>query len=549
MGAFEDFVNAELPLRLGIVSDPSANNYPRFTGSAKVVEERTAAQLLSDIGAAADDHNHDADYAAIDHDAEHVTGGSDKIRDATAAQDGLMTAAFASKLDGVEANADVTDATNVAAAGAVMDADYTAKGDILVGTGVGTHTALGVGTNDYVLTADSAEASGVKWAAAAGGGASELSDLSDVNTSNPTDGNVLRADGVDWESTTLASTDLSDTADLIRGADFNDHSARHENGGADEISVAGLSGLLADNQNPTAHASEHTDGTDDIQNATAAQKGLATAAQITKLDGIEAGADVTDATNVDAAGAVMESDVDAKGDIFVATADNTVTRLPVGTNDQVLTADSAEASGLKWADAAGGGGDVTGPGSSTDHAIARWDGTGGDTLQDSDTTLDDSENLTGLNNVGMAGNINDANGNELLELGTIASAVNQVKISNAATTNGPTIESEGETNVDMNIKAKGTGTLQLGIAGDTTLGDGSIRTVRPDTDEMINLGSSSYRFNEVHYVTLKPKTTQTYTPSNVTTDRSFDANSTSTAELADVLGTLIADLQAQGILA
>lgn len=29
---------------------------------------------------------------------------------------------------------------------------------------------------------------------------------------------------------------------------FNDHSARHENGGADEVSVAGLSGLLADDQ-------------------------------------------------------------------------------------------------------------------------------------------------------------------------------------------------------------------------------------------------------------------------------------------------------------
>ena len=45
------------------------------------------------------------------------------------------------------------------------------------------------------------------------------------------------------------------------------------------------------------HASKHTDGSDDIQSATAAQKGLATAAQITKLDGIETGADATpDAT-------------------------------------------------------------------------------------------------------------------------------------------------------------------------------------------------------------------------------------------------------------
>lgn len=46
---------------------------------------------------------------------------------------------------------------------------------------------------------------------------------------------------------------------------------------------------------------------------------------------------------------------DAKGDIFVATADNTVTRLAVGANTFVLTADSAEATGLKWAAAAGGG--------------------------------------------------------------------------------------------------------------------------------------------------------------------------------------------------
>lgn len=48
--------------------------------------------------------------------------------------------------------------------------DYSAKGVILVGTGAGTFTALAVGTNDFVLTADSAQASGVKWAAASGGG-------------------------------------------------------------------------------------------------------------------------------------------------------------------------------------------------------------------------------------------------------------------------------------------------------------------------------------------------------------------------------------------
>lgn len=42
--------------------------------------------------------------------------------------------------------------------------------------------------------------------------------------------------------------------------------------------------------------------------------------------------------------------------------------------------------------------------------------------------------------------------------------------------------------------------------------------------------------------------TGTYAPSNVTPDRSFDADSTTLAEIADVLGTLIADLQDAGII-
>ncbi len=45
---------------------------------------------------------------------------------------------------------------------------------------------------------------------------------------------------------------------------------------------------------------------------------------------------------------VPQALVDAKGDIFVATADNTVGRLPIGANDTLLTADSTQSGGLKW---------------------------------------------------------------------------------------------------------------------------------------------------------------------------------------------------------
>jgi hypothetical protein len=40
-----------------------------------------------------------------------------------------------------------------------------------------------------------------------------------------------------------------------------------------------------------------------------------------------------------------------------------------------------------------------------------------------------------------------------------------------------------------------------------------------------------------------------YTPTNVSTDRSYDANSTTLNELADVVGTLIGDLQGLGLVA
>jgi len=48
-------------------------------------------------------------------------------------------------------------------------------------------------------------------------------------------------------------------------------------------------------------------------------------------------------------GVVQKDIVDAKGDIIVATGSDAVTRLAVGSNTYVLTADSSEASGLKWA--------------------------------------------------------------------------------------------------------------------------------------------------------------------------------------------------------
>jgi hypothetical protein len=55
-----------------------------------------------------------------------------------------------------------------------------------------------------------------------------------------------------------------------------------------------------------------------------------------------------------AGAAINKTIVDAKGDLIAATAADTVARLAIGANATVLTADSTEATGMKWATPAGG---------------------------------------------------------------------------------------------------------------------------------------------------------------------------------------------------
>ena len=142
---------------------------------ASATADQTAAEIRTLVESATDSNVFtDADHSklnAIEAGATtDQTASEIRALVESASDSNVFTDADHSKLNAIEANADVTDATNVNAAGAVMNSDLDTKGEILVGDGSGDPTALSVGQNGYILTADSSEATGIKWAANAGGG-------------------------------------------------------------------------------------------------------------------------------------------------------------------------------------------------------------------------------------------------------------------------------------------------------------------------------------------------------------------------------------------
>ena len=160
--------------------------------------------------------------------------------------DGRDVATDGTKLDGIEASADVTDTANVTAAGALMDSEVTNLAQVKA-----------FDSTDYATAAQGTLATA---ALPKSGGA-----MTGAITTNSTfDGvDIATRDGVLTSTTTTANAALPKSGGAMTGAITT-------NSTFDGRDVA-------------------TDGT--------------------KLDGIEASADVTDATNVTAAGALMDSEL------------------------------------------------------------------------------------------------------------------------------------------------------------------------------------------------------------------------------------------------
>ena len=118
--------------------------------------------------------------------------------------------------------------------------------------------------------------------------------------------------------------------------------------------------------NTTNFGWETPDDTDLVKDGAAAIRTLGSAIDTSLVDlkGGTTGQVLSKASNTDMdftwvaqddSNAIQNAIVDAKGDLITATAADTPARLAVGTNDQVLMADSSTATGLKWGTPSSGG--------------------------------------------------------------------------------------------------------------------------------------------------------------------------------------------------
>jgi hypothetical protein len=108
------------------------------------------------------------------------------------------------------------------------------------------------------------------------------------------------------------------------------------------------------------------------------------------------------------------------------------------------------------------------------------------TVTDTSTSTLSNKTLTAPKFADL-GFIADANGNELIILDTVASAVNEVTLANAATGGTPTLTaSGGDTNISLDLVPKGTGTVKAGGVNLVTISSTDTLTNKTLTSPTLN---------------------------------------------------------------
>lgn len=430
-----------------------------------------------------------------DHSARHENGGADEI--SVAGLSGELADAQTPKahdLAGAEHNATTLAALNLKISDATLDSSSgsrTPTAHDLAGALHNSATLAGLNAKISDATLDDSGDSRPPTAHAIGGALHNASTLAELNTK-------------------VSDATLDDSSDP---RDPNAHAISHQNGGTDEISVAGLSGLLADSQTPLAH------------DLAGALHNSATLAEINAkisdddLVGLAASQTLTNKTLTSPAlsGPTVTGDlvVSGGGSVFINESANSqiTTGLTInqGANDDYILA-------LKSSDVNHG---VTG-------------------VAETDTYLQVRKNS------GTAGGV----------------SIEVLAEDDPGTDNPLTFLSIGGTpSTSKAASSRGLASYtiyQHDGAGNLTGidADGNIFSIRAyngsavQTKFLVDIDGDIWTPGHLalNGVTPAAQATGYTTFGNLATDRTLDADSTTLAEVADVLGTLIEDLKATGII-
>ena len=154
-----------------LVTPVSGSDYSaKYNANLAAASATTAANSVATIAGYATTASNSASAAATSA-ASAATSATSSATSATASASSASAAATSASSAATSATAAATSAasaaTSAASAAAAVAASFTAKGQLLAGTGTSTFNALTVAaTNGYVLSVNSATATGLEWSAA-----------------------------------------------------------------------------------------------------------------------------------------------------------------------------------------------------------------------------------------------------------------------------------------------------------------------------------------------------------------------------------------------
>ena len=263
-----------------------------------------------------------------------TTGKSILVKDqATATQNGIYTITEQGSVSTPFVLTRRTDSNNsVPGQVSTGDSVYVVSGTNNGGQGF-TLTTTGTGTNDAIVFGTDSLAFAQFTGTAtfsAGAGLTSTGNVLDVATASSSR-IVINADSIDLATVSQTNTSGASTTSFV-SAHTVDSYGRITATETSSVSFAGYATLASPALTGTPTSTTAANATSTTQIATTAF--VQNAATIA----------VSDAGN----NAILKSLIDAKGDLVVGSADNTVARLAAGTDGNFLRANSSATSGLEW---------------------------------------------------------------------------------------------------------------------------------------------------------------------------------------------------------